>query len=208
MIKICGFVGIESYDLILLMAQSLKVIGVDVILTDLSFDKSLFYAIPDGGSSPVIDFCGLHYFDESALSHCNQDSYLIVYFGTNFKSPLLQQCNDLFIVSDCQKHHVARLQHFTVPESVYPFLVIHDKLSSKISAQYLMTELANLEVANEDVIVIEDNAQDLENRICLQYNDNKIVRKVSPQIISFITTALKGDFGMDKIKSAVKGLRR
>ena len=43
MAKTLGFVGIESYDVMLTLTALLKELGLSVALQDLSYDKSLVY---------------------------------------------------------------------------------------------------------------------------------------------------------------------
>lgn len=209
MLKISGFVGIESYDLILLLAQAIKMTGTPVTIADVSYDRSLQYAVPDLTSDTTTQFSDITYLSQKDLSLPQATgSYLLIYFGKNPVQGLLQKCSDVFLVTDYQKHNISFIRELQLPEEAYRFLIIRYKITNKITPDYVCYELKDLGIEQDAIFSFDDSPQDLGNQILLQYNADKTVHKVSQEILNCIACALSGDYEDDTIKRIVKQFRR
>lgn len=213
MIRLSGFVGIESYDLIWYLTKVARTMGKQVLLVDNSTDYSLAFSIPGLMEAPIgtlFDYNGVSAVvcDNSFQSVWeDQFDYIFVYFGKN-TSRFADECDEIFLVTDYQKHNIEFIKNVQLQEDQFAFLVIRDRISSKITPGYVQYEMSNRRFQSSEVILIEDTLEDLENKVLLQHNAVKKLKRFSQSIQEFIITVLGADDEVHTIKTAIKMLRR
>lgn len=99
-----GFYGASCYDWLLYSAKVLKNCGMDVILIDMSENKSLSYAIPDipGVKNQVIDYMGCSF--ATSIPKDAEDAYdtAFIYLGDTVNPSI--HFDYTFCVTDCELH--------------------------------------------------------------------------------------------------------
>lgn len=133
--------------------------------------------------------------------------YTLVYFGYNVTDVLCGMCDEVFLVTDYQKHNVERLKTVQLGNGQYPFLVLRDRVSSKITPEWIQLELQDFEIENDAVFELEDTEADLENKVLLQHNSDKKIKKPSNSMMAFFAAVLLSDFESTEIKKLMKGIR-
>lgn len=209
MSKISGFIGIESYDLLLYLSQTMKHLKCSVLLVDNSIDHSLAYTVPnfdEFSKLGIINYAGVDVavgVSSEQLGKADYD-YILIYFGFNQRAVELELCDEVYVITDLQLHNIFRLDKFHVAQDAYVFLVIRDKYSSKASPDLVLDSVKAYSIRPEDVMYIEDGPEDLNAKLMCQYNSRLSFKRVSKSICDFIVAVLGIDFDKKDVLGAYK----
>lgn len=204
-----GFVGIESYDLIIYLAMTMQALNTSVLLIDNSYDQSLAECIPglpEANDGEPVDYRGITTTKWLTELPDNYD-YVLVYFGKNTEFGL-EDVTEVYLVTDYQKHNVNFLKSVELAEDNYPFLVVRDRVASKITPESIRIELEELGIPSESLLALEDTPADLNLKVMCQYNSLSGLAKVSDGIREFINVALSEDYDKAAVKAAFKVVTR
>ena len=200
-----SFIGCECYDLILYLAKTLNALGASVLIIDNSDDRSLSTCIPTLDSVDLgqpVDYNNGITTVRGLEDVPNNFEYVLIYHGKDTLADL-SQSNEVFLVTDYQKHNVEFLQQVELDDDNYPLLVIRDRVSSKITPASIQEKLSKFEVDPNDVLVIDDTNEDLQCKVLCQYNTHVGFQNVSASIKEFIYTALS-EYDRKSIKGAIR----
>lgn len=200
-----SFIGCECYDLILYLAKTLNALGASVLIIDNSDDHSLSTCIPtldSVGLGQPVDYNNGITTVRGLEDVPDNFEYVLIYHGKDTLADL-SQSNEVFLVTDYQKHNVEFLQQVELDDDNYPLLVIRDRVSSKITPASIQEKLLKFEVDPNDVLVIDDTNDDLQCKVLCQYNAHVGFLNVSTSIKEFIYTALS-EYDRKSIKGAIR----
>lgn len=207
MAKVLGFVGVESYDVILTLAVLLRKLNLSVALQDLSFDRSLSYSIPgmcdNGDVNDVCEWCDMLV---AGKDYDFPDTdYLLIYAGRNLDA--VQSCDEIYAVTDQQKHNIEMVKGLHLMDDQYP-VVIYRHFQTKIKKSYVAYELKCLMLADDALLEINDSEQAIESRVAIQYNVDKCIRNVNRDILNVCKFIVATDFSEKQVESAVKVIKK
>lgn len=214
MSKVLGFVGIESYDLVHLLGQTITKLGRAVIIVDCSefgdFVSTVPYGVDDGC---VVEYCDMTIargiaLDEIITDDTDEYDYAIIYFGSSIKHPDIELCEEVYLVTDFQKHNINRLLQVVLDNEQCRFLIYRNRVSTKIDITYVINTLKSLEVDEDTTYVLDDEQEDYDNMVMLQYDSVLNGVSISSGIKDFIVDVLKVDFTQKMIQGAIKKLNR
>lgn len=204
------FVGIESYDLILYLCRTLNALGCSTACIDNSHDRSLAWAVPggvaDGTSASYQNTDFAAGVDAGVFTEkCN---YVFIYYGFNLDGARACNAEEVYVVTDYQVHHLETLRTLEIQLEAFPFLVVRERITSKLKPEFVMEYLQNFDFNQDNTFVLDDGPQDLEAKILCQNTDNYTFNKVSQGIRDFVVQALSVDFGTKEITAAFKTASR
>lgn len=205
LIDAMGFIGIESYDLIIYLALTMQALNASVLVIDNSDDGSFAECIPglpETASCEPVDFHGITTVKDMYVLPDNYD-YVIVYFGKNV-TDLIGDLNEIYLVTDYQKHNVNFLKSIELFEGNYPLLLVRDRVASKVTPESIRLELEELEIPSESMVALEDSPTDLNLKVMCQYHSLTGMSKVSESVKEFLRLALSEDYEESAIKAAFK----
>ena len=207
---VMSFVGSECYDLILYLAKTLNALNVQVLIIDNAEDRSLATCIPDLEDAPLgepVDYDNGITVVRGLQVIPDNFNYVLIYHG---QDPYvdLSGSNEVFLVTDYQKHNVEFLEAIELAEDNYPFLIVRDRVSSKITTKSIQAQLEKFEIDPKDVLTIDDTDADLQCKVLCQYNTVVNFQSTSPSMKEFMYTALSEGFDRKTIKDAIKRAAR
>lgn len=190
---IIGFLGIDSYDLILYLAKYLNYLGQRVLLADYSRLGRLSFCIP----TPVslnpdeerityknMDF--VRYKEE--LSYKKEYNYILMDFGWDSSHRAISSCEFLYIITDLQQQNIEHILKMKFNgASVYVILknIFHTNNSRTIK-DYLNENHFDY----KNCYLYPTTEVDMENMVMLQYNHDIQIKKVSRQLKNLIDIIL------------------
>lgn len=207
--KVFGFIGIESYDIMYYLASTLTKLHMSVLMVDNSDDKSLAYSVPnfdDFAKLGIISYVGVDIAVDLSAEQLQESSYdyVLVYFGFSRRNAEIALCSEVYLVTDLQLHNIFRLSRVELSEDAYVFLVVRDRYCSKMSPELVLDSLKQYVIDKDNIIYLDDSAEDLNAKILCQYNSKITFKKVSKSIIGFVTKVLCVDFSEKDIVEAFK----
>lgn len=203
-----GLLGSDKSEIIHYFSRVLKNLGKKVLLVDWSETKALHYSIsyPMALSieDAVIDYRGVFYTNKKEITKTEQNyDYIIADFGYELNHPEIKKCNELWIVTDPQIHHVKHLLSLELPKEMNRTLVIKDLVRGKIGKSYILNELKNLEVTDKNTYVLYFDEDDYKTAVDCQYNQVIRFDKVGREILDFFEDILS-DYSEKEVKKAFK----
>lgn len=205
MIRQSAFVGYESYDLIFYLARVLSILGNTVAVVDHSRRRDVIRCFTDSEDDTLVDYDGITVIADN--TDFSDFDYVLASYGNDWDGKI-RFFDDVFFVTDYQKHNIEALRNIPVTDDQYLFLVIRDRISTKITADYVTQMLGEYGFDSEGVLTLEDSDDDLNNKLLIQYNSVKKTKRFSPSITQFIITVLESDFDEKGIKQAINAVRR
>lgn len=210
--EVIGYLGIESYDIILLQARLLRELGENVGLLDCSYDKSLAYAIPGlmESASDFIEFAGsIACTSDSGIPDVLRNcGVIIIYAGRNCTAACINDLTAVRFVTDFQKHNIEFIKSCKLEDGTSVQVILREKIESKIKSDFILNELHEFEIKSEDVFSLEDTQLDLENRVTLQYGALKKMKRISSEMLEFIGNTVTGKYDEKEVKQVLKRIRR
>lgn len=206
-----GFIGGDSYDLLLYLGRVLNELDSNVLLIDRSNNKALSLVFPSRLEDGEVSYkynIAIGCMIEPTEDVISQYDYVFINFGDNHKDEFIASCDELYLVTDYKLHNILALKDVTVSDEQCRFLIMRDKLGSKITAQYALEELADLNIGEDNLFTLEDSYADLETQLFCQYNSEFTFAGVSESIRSFIVAILCNEFTSKEITAAFKKASR
>ena len=204
MSKVLGFYGIESYDIILSLAMVLHNLDLSVSICDWSKDKSLACTIPGLEEESVCEWNDIRVYRDDTIEPTVTD-YVIIYFGREENG--MELCDEIYLVTDQQKHNVEMMKNLSVPESVYP-VVIYRHFQSKITLKYLKHELEDKGIQDNDYLEIVDTEASVLHRVMYQYDVSKGFGKMDRGIAEICKYVAGTDFAENQINTVILRMRK
>lgn len=208
MTSIIGFVGYDSYDLILYLATVLTEMGQRVIVSDSSDLRALSLCIPsleDWEDGPV-EYFGIEFVQD--LQEEPEDfDWLFIDFGWSGGEQEFQ-CDELYYVTDYKQHNMlGLLDHLVEYESVLGIL-LRDKIDSKVTAQSVASELGLEDLPEESLYEVNEQAPDLMAQMLCQHNSGIPIRMISENMKGFICDFLADYWDRKSVMNAIKTAAR
>lgn len=205
-----GFFGVECYDLMHYLGQVMVELGLRVLMLDKSDTKSLSCTIPgefiekDYVTYLGIDFCTAMDLEEVATKADAVYDIILVDFGFQHADKDIKKCSEMYLVTDYQLHHIMRMKELQLSDEVFRLLVIRDRVSTKLSPDYVIEELQGLNLTQDVTLLLEDTLMDLETKLLCQYDSTFSFRHVSHGFKEFILQVLSIDFDRRTVENAYK----
>jgi hypothetical protein len=211
--NIVGFIGIETYDIILYTAKLLYNLKKKVLVIDQSESEALTFCIPipDTMNAKLtkINFSNIEFIkDRSALEFVCEYDYILIDFGFSLHNKEVIHCSQLFFVTDKQQHNIFKLQSLKINQCE-THLIIKDVIQ-KENAAYLFDNLKEYSLNLKDYFYLYYDDIDKENMTSLQYSYDIKLKKLSGQFRYMLFEILSEIFGFDisEIGQAYKHAKR
>lgn len=205
-----GFLGLDSYDLILLIAKYLDKLGQRVLIMDYSKFGRLSYCIPAPASlSPEKDLIQYNNLDfiryNKEIIQREDYNYIIIDFGWDVSHHLIPSCEMIYIVTDLQQQNMEQILGIKIPElTVYILLKNYFHANNIKNVEYYFKE-NHFSIKN--CYLFPASERDLENMVMLQYYHDIKLNQTSKQLRNLIYTILINDFNFGE-KEVVKIRKR
>jgi hypothetical protein len=179
-----GFLGIETYDLILYMSKLLLNLNQKVLIIDNSETEALTCCVPIPESlNPKIskiNFRNIDFVKErSILEYMEDYDYILIDFGFKTTHKDIKNCSFVYLVTDKQQHNILRIQSLKLTQDAY--LIIKDIIKNE-SAAYLLDYLKENKINIKQYYYLYYDDADKENMISLQYNNDIKFKNQSGQL--------------------------
>lgn len=209
--KVYGFVGVESYDLILALGRTLAVLNCKVLLLDKSSDSTLMYtATEDVQSGSEVDYYNMSMVCKKPVVECEPDryDYIFINFGRTSNDEDLARCDEIYLVTDYQLSSVLGVASVPIAADQSRFAIFRDRIDGRIDLDYAVLRLECQNITENNVYYLEDGPQDLANRVACQYDSVFYFDGMSSTIRDFILSVLNIDFTNKEIINAMRTLYR
>lgn len=205
--KIFGFVGTECYDIIYYTAKVASSLGFKCLMVDLAKNGGLTYLYHgDCVAGDIVSVNNVDLVKASVDSKVFNDyDYVFLSFETNASQ--LQLCHELYFVTSFQKNQIALLKNLSVP-NVPRYLVIRDRGACSMNYKYILDELRNLDVSEEDIYSLEDTDDDIAAKIYLQYSMNAKLGRLSSSVKALVEHLLDVDTDKKSLNAAWSALKK
>jgi hypothetical protein len=196
-----GFIGLDSYDLILFLAKYLENLGQSVLIADYSKFGRLSYCIPAPVSlNPKTDL--IRYNNMDFLRHDYESfqreeyNYILIDFGWDISQEVIHSCDFLYIITDLQQQNMEHILHMNLPNiSVYILLKNFFHINNRNNAKdYFVENHFNF----KKCYLFPTSVKDLENMIMLQYYHDIKLHKVTKPLRNLIHTILIDNLDFDE----------
>lgn len=199
--KFIGFLGLDSYDLVILIARFLDNLEQRVLIMDCSELGRLSYCIPIPVSlNPQKDL--IHYKNMKFVRGYNENvqvenyNYIIIDFGGEVDNSLLQSCEIIYIITDMQQHNMECMMGLNTPDATIYLLIKNFFHSTNL--RYIDDYFKEKLFTIKDCYLFPTSEMDLENMVMLQYFYDIKLNKVSKQLKKLIHTILINHFNFDE----------
>lgn len=197
--NIVGFIGTESYEIILYLSRVFHSLGKKVLMVDYSYTGSLAICIPVplglNARDDVIDYRKTDFtMKELSEDMINEYDDILINFEFNFSDchKLIKNCNHLVFVTDQQKHNIGSLD--LVPEFDIDVsrtqLIIKNFVESKIDKNYIKEGLKNT-IFEDNVYLIEQDDLNTKSRILVQFDTKFTFKRISKSIKEYLKDTVK-----------------
>lgn len=203
--SIIGFAGIECYDLMLYLGRTLNELGLQVLMSDSSSNRALQHCVPvvEEWETTPIHYNGLDFVIDLIEPPEGYDIILID-FGKS-QQQFSSNCNEIFMVTDYQKHNIQWVADCSLPEDIPVTVILRDRISTKITPSAVAVSVG---LPEDCIIHVEDSAEDLEAKVLCQYNSRFAFHKVSKDIKDFIVKFTEGGWTTREVLKAMKSAAR
>lgn len=212
MSKILGFLGVESYDLVYYLGSVMHALGKSVLAVDYSPLGELASIVPYGLSNgEVVEQYGVNIAKNVELDDVLESEdydYVILYFSSFIKHDNVVDCDEVYLVTDFQKHNINNFLNLDLDDEQCRFLVYRNRIETKIDLMYVINALKGLEITEEETYVMEDAQDDYDAMVMLQYDSIVNGLRISADVSNFIIDVLNVDFTEKLISNAIKQLNR
>lgn len=188
-----GFLGLDSYDVIIFLARFLTSLGEKVLIKDYSQLGGLSYCIPTPVSlnpeKEVISFRDIDYIkSESNLNLEEEYSFILIDFGLHTKHETIKQCENLYLLTDLQQHNIDYFLNMEVSDiSVYFLLKNYFNASNIKSFREYLNEK---EFIVKNCYMYPSSERDLENKVLLQYSGDMKWKSLTKQMKELLYSIL------------------
>lgn len=208
--KIICSIGVEHYDVIHYLASTGVVLGKRVLVTDLSGDGSMMATVPSAVfANKVTEYVGVDFSDsaEFLIKHAKDYDYVFVYLGMGAQT-IPAWAEEVYVFTDCQKHHLAALSNVKLKANQYRKLIIRGSIDSKDYKQYALTVLKNFNFDEKEIVEMPFNENDLNAMLAVQYNGDYRFLGVSSEIKDLIYKFYEVDFEEKEITKSIRSLTK
>lgn len=208
-----GFVGTDSYDLLMYLAIMLTVSGKKTLLVDNSCHKALFCCIPVSdritGMEKEVCYKGMAVRKDTLLDSLEGGyDYILADFGQNLKHKDIKYCTTVFLVTDTGLHNMAAIESFCAAMSNM-YVLIRD-IPCGMNEKCILKLLNEKGIMGKKSYYFYFDEADREAMAALQYYNNFHYKKLSPAIHHFLKEILPEVFGIEEkqLKLTEKKLKR
>lgn len=166
--KVIGFNGVESYDIVLYLANIIKAIGhKKILVVDLSESRATFHCVPAPmlANKEKINHRGIDFTVNDNKSDYSNYNFVFIDFGKRIKEN--NRCDFLFSVTDLQVHNIANIE-LVAP---YQYVIMRDVLKKKIQQSYIFESLEEQGFSKEKIYTLPFDKYDYINKLECQYNE-------------------------------------
>ncbi len=179
-----GFLGIETYDLILYISKLLLNLNQKVLVIDNSETEALTCCVPIPESlNPKISKINYRNIDfvkeRSVMEYIDDYDYILIDFGFKTTHKDIKSCSFVYLVTDKQQHNILRIQNLKLTQDAY--LIIKDIIKNE-NAAYLLDNLKENKINIKQYYYLYYDDADKENMISLQYNNDIKFKNQSGQL--------------------------
>lgn len=207
--KFIGFLGTDKYDIIHYTAKVLRKLGQETLLIDASARKALTASVPMT-SDKVFDYNGIDFVSSLSAAKEYADlreyDYILIDFGFQKENPLIHRCNEIWLVSDMQKHNIMYLRSLKLKNSQPRFLILRERTYTKI-IDYLVQLLKPLGIQKNTVFTIKEDDNSYKRMLDCMYNDNISMKKISKDMTDIIKNILAQDFTESDLNKALRACK-
>lgn len=191
--RLIGFLGLDSYDLILYLAKYLERLGQTVLIVDNSELGRISYCIPSPISlNPKTDVIRYNNMDFLRHNHeliqKEEYSYILIDLGWDCSQDVIHSCEVLYIITDLQQQNMEYFLTMKLPQtSVYILLknFFHTNNIENVKDYFNENHFGF-----KNCYLFPTGQKDIENMVMLQYYHDIKLKKISKQIKSLIHTML------------------
>ncbi len=201
--NVIGFLGIETYDIILYLSKMLYHLNKKVLIIDDSDTEALTYciSIPATMNPKInrINFCNIDFIKEKSVSEYLKDyDYIFIDFGFKTNHKEIQNCSYIYLVTDKQQHNLARIQNLKYSQDVY--LIIKDRIKDK-NIVYLLETMKAKGINIKQYYCLYYDDLDMENMIAIQYRNDISFKHQSGQLKELLNELIIETFNFSKIEA-------
>lgn len=203
---VIGFLGLDSYDLILYLAGYLNNLGQKILIADYSIYGGLSYCIP----SPVSlnpDKERIRYKDIDFIRYNNESireeeyHYILIDFGWNINYKGIFTCDFLYITTDLQQQNMNRILDMNLADIEVYILIKNFFHMNNITT--VKGYLLENNFTCKDCYLYPSSQKDMENMVMLQYYHDIKINNISRQLRNLIETMLIAHLAFDE-KEVIK----
>ncbi len=188
--KIVGFVGVESCEMICYLGRLLYKLGKRVLLADCSEFGALMECVPEPHFSRepeametpelILEHKGLDYLNygeynsfvigavaENSLYHDDYD-YLLIDFGFKVKHETIEKCDYLIQCCDQHIYNIRRFSGMKGKHGQERYILIRNYVSNGLSGKRILQELKS-DMVDENVIILPYNENDFIHSLRKRY---------------------------------------
>lgn len=201
-----GFVGIDCYDIIHYLARILCKLQKKVLLVDQSTKEALTYSVPipkDMDLSNIITYRQVDFTRAYRKDMLEEYDYIFMNFGDNKFCPEIEECEDLFIVTDQQGHNAAALStYFEKQRKQSITAIIRNVVKCKIKPEFII-KLMEMNPDESPYYVMDADPIDQQLMLSCQYDQVFRFKKLSPNFKKMLYEIL-----IDKLKFDIKEVKQ
>lgn len=205
--KIFGFVGSECYDIIYYTSRVATALGIKCLMVDLAKNGGLTYLYHgDCIAGEIVSVNNVDLVKAPVDSKIfNEYDYVFLSFETNANQ--LQMCHELYFATTFQKNQIQALKGINVP-NVPRFLILRDRGACSMNFKYVLDELRNLDVSENDIYALDDTDDDIAAKIYLQYSMNAKLGRLSASVKTLVEHILDVDTDKKSLNAAWAALKK
>lgn len=161
--KIICSIGVDHYDIVHYLASTGVALGKRVLVVDLSGDGGVTATVPNAAfTGGAVEYLGVDFSNsaEFLAGHAKDYDYVFTYFDMSTQV-IPSWAEEVYVFTDCQKHHLNALSKIRLKEKQYRKLVIRGSIDSKDYRQYALAVLKNFNFDEKEVVEIPFSEHDL-----------------------------------------------
>ena len=208
--KLIGFIGTEKYDIMHYLSRVLKRLGKEVLMIDASKRKALTASVPTS-HAVLFDYNGV---DFAANLECLREhaslsdyDYVLIDFGFQRTNKLVDKCNEIWFVTDEQKHNLMHIRSVKL-QATQPRFAIMRSISSKRQLSYYLQLLQGVGITRSTVFVLPDTTQNRKAMLNCMYRDLISLKEITNEMADVLAQIIANDFSEKEIYNAIRALRR
>ncbi len=199
--NVAGFLGIETYDIILYVSILLLNLKQKVLLIDNSETEALTYCVPIPESlNPKvnkINFRNIDFMkDRNVSDFIREYDYILIDFGFKTMHKDISNCSQIFLVTDKQQHNISRIQNIKLIQAD-TYLIIKDMIR-KDNITYLLENLKENKINIKMYYALYYDDADKENMIALQYSNDIKFKNLSAQLKYLLNQLISETFKFNR----------
>lgn len=201
--KLVGFIGKDCYDLVYIVARTAHLLGSRCAVADLSGEgiAAIIGGASGNKSGSVAENRGVDYY--AGVLPKGDYTYVFIYFG--WHSTKIFNCEEMYIVTDCQKQDLDKLKRIPASCGNYRTLIMRSNADLQKKKEFVLQHLSNLALG-DTACLLNFGAADEEIRLSILYESLPSLKRLSDGIKNFVMTFFLVDYDRKAIREAVKNL--